>query len=114
MHDPEEIARFDPFAAVALNRQRLEARFVEATQRGMRWLVECRDLSDAYDEAAGVYFEECADDTALWDVIERCTEDNAYDRLLGIFDLQRPLAEQADGQSRTSWLASWMSREGRG
>jgi hypothetical protein len=60
---------FDLLAAVRRNRERLEQRFAAARQRGQRWLAECRDLGDAYDSAAGVYFVECADDLALEQVV---------------------------------------------
>ena len=90
--------------AVKLNRQRLERRFTSTDRSRVRWLVECRDLGDAYAEDAGVYFVECVDDRAVDDVVERCTDTNPYERILGIFNLERPLAEQGGGLTRAQWL----------
>jgi hypothetical protein len=102
--EPDE-KPFDLLAAVRRNRERLEQRFASARERGQRWLAECRDLGDAFDEAAGVYFVECPDDAALERVVVRCAEDNPYDRLLGIFDLSRPLEAQGGGLTRAQWLS---------
>jgi hypothetical protein len=101
--DEDDQAPFDLLAAVRRNRLRLVLRFVSAAASGQRWLVECRDLGDAFDAAAGVYFVECADDAGVDQVVARCTDDS-YDRLLGIFDLRRPLGEQGGGLTRAAWI----------
>ncbi|MBA4189093.1 MAG: hypothetical protein C0467_13930 [Planctomycetaceae bacterium] len=108
--EDEDDSPFDLLAAIKRNRERLEQRFASAVASGHRWLVECRDLGDAFDPDAGVYFVECADDAAVDQVAARCTDDNPYDRLLGIFDLRRPLCEQAGGLTRTAWLTEKSQR----
>lgn len=102
----EDDSPFDLFAVIQGNRERLEKQFVSAAAGGSRWLIECRDLSDAFDSDGGVYFVECVDEAAVDAVVARCTADNPYDRLLGIFDLRRPLAEQGAGMSRAAWIAA--------
>ena len=106
--DPDEHddPPFDMLAAIKRNRERLEQRYVSAAASGHRWLVECRDLSDAFDSAAGVYFVECLDDAAVDEVVARCTDDSPYDRLLGIIDLRKPLDDQGGGVTRAEWIAS--------
>lgn len=103
--DIDDDPPFDMYESVRRNRERLERRFEMARAKGLRWLVECRDLGDAFDEAAGVYFVDCPDDAAVEQIVIRCTDDNPYDRVLGIFDLHRPLPEQGGGLNRASWLA---------
>jgi hypothetical protein len=102
--EEKEWEPFDMLAAVRRNRERLEQRFAAAAANGQRWLVECRDLGDAFDADAGVYFVECADDAAVDQVVARCTDDNSYDRVLGIYDLRRPLGEQGGGLPRSAWI----------
>jgi hypothetical protein len=94
----------DVLAVVRRNRERLEQRFAAAVASGRRWLVECRDLFDAFDSDGGVYFVGCSDDAAVDALVARCTDDNPCDRLLGVFDLHRPLAEQGGGLTRSAWL----------
>jgi hypothetical protein len=101
----DDDARFDPIAAIHENRQRLEKRFATAASGGQKWLVECRDLGDAFDADAGVYFVECPDDAAVDQLVAQCTDDNPYDRLLGIYDLRQPLDPQGPGLTRASWMA---------
>lgn len=96
---------FDMLRAVQLNRVRREQRFAEAQQGNNTWLVECRDLGDAFDKDAGVYFVPCPDEAAVDELVARCSDDNPYDRLLGIFHLGRPLDAQAGGITRAQWLA---------
>ena len=91
--------------AIALNRKKLENRASRARQKGNRWLVECGDLWDAHDEDAGVYFVECVDEQAVHDTIVNKGPDNDSDRVLGIFDLERPLDEQGGGVTREAWMA---------
>ena len=91
--------------AIALNRKRLENRAADARAKGFRWLVECRDLGDAYDRDAGVYFVPCADEAKVHEAIVNKGPDNPYDRVLGIFDLEAPVGEQDGGVRREDWLA---------
>ncbi len=77
--------------AIALSRKRLENRAADARSKGFRWLVECRDLGDAYDRDAGVYFVPCEDEAMVHETIVHKGSDNPYDRVLGIFDLGVPL-----------------------
>ena len=102
---------FDMLAAIRANRMRLEQRFASAGASGPRWLVQCRDLGDAFDSDAGVYFVECMDEAAVDEVAARCTDGNPWDRLLGVFDLHRPLAEQGVGLPRATWVAARAQRQ---
>ena len=95
----------DMLTAIKRNRERLEQRYASAAASGHRWLVECRDLSDALDSAAGVYFVECNDEAAVDQVVAHCTDDNPYDRLMGIVDLSVPLDKQGGGMTRAKWIA---------
>jgi hypothetical protein len=105
MEQPSDEPAFDMRAAVELNLQKLQQRFATAQESGHRWLAECRDLGDAFDRDAGVYFVECRDDAAVDEVVARCKEDDPYDRLLGIYDLTQPLRGQAGGMTRGEWLS---------
>jgi len=107
MNDPDEDSNppFEMLASIKRNRDRLEQRYVSAAASGHRWLVECRDLADAFDSTAGVYFVECSDDAAVDEVVARCADDNPYDRLLGIIDLYKPLDRQGGGVTRAEWIA---------
>jgi hypothetical protein len=92
-------------AAAKLNAERLERAFATAIANDNLWLVECRDLFDAYDHDAGVYFVECKDDRAVNEVVARCTDDSHFDRLLGIFNLRKPLDGQGVGLTRSEWVS---------
>jgi hypothetical protein len=96
---------FDMLRAVQVNSSRLAQRFAEARQGNSAWLVECRDLGDAFDEDAGVYFVPCPDEAAVAELVAKCSDDNPYDKLLGIFNLHKPLDAQGGGVTRTQWLA---------
>ena len=100
----DDNAPFDPLAAIERNRERLRARFAAADRSRVRWLVECRDLGDAFEADAGVFFSECADDAAVDALAARFTEEHPANRILGIFDLARPLEEQKGGLTRDEWL----------
>lgn len=104
MSDSDE-KPLDVHAVVQANRGRLEARFASAAATGAHWLVECRDLGDAFAADAGVFFEICPDDDAVDALVARCTDTNAYERLLGIYDLRRPLRGQGPGLTRKDWLS---------
>jgi len=96
-----------PWADAAhINWERLQRRFADAPGRGARWLCNCRDLWDAGDRDGGEYFVECADEAAVDRVVADCPEDSRWKRLMGIFDLGRPLHEQpVMGISRAQWIA---------
>lgn len=96
---------FDLLSAATKNWERLQQNFAAAKTHGDTWLVECRDLSEAFDADAGVYFSPCQDDAAVDELVTRCSDENHYDRVLGIYDLRRPLNEQSVGLTRAEWLA---------
>lgn len=95
----------EPSTAVELNWLRLQQRFALASSGGQRWLVECRDLGDALDADAGVYFVECADEAAVDQMAADRDDTNPYERLLGIYDLRKALHLQGAGLSRAAWLS---------
>jgi hypothetical protein len=92
-------------SAVELNDQRRQEKFATARANGQMWLAECRDLGDADDHDAGVYFKACPDEATVDSIVACFTDDNAFDRLLGVFDVRKPLAEQGGGITRAQWLA---------
>ena len=101
---------YDLHAAVKLNRKRLEKQFHDADRKKHQWLIECRDLGDAYEEDAGVYFVVCETEETVNQMITDMTDDNIYERVLGIFDLRRPLEEQGVGLTRAEWITGVRSR----
>jgi hypothetical protein len=87
--------------AVQINARRRAERCGEFRAAGAAWMLECRDLWDSEDEDAGVYFVSCVDDRA---VERRLGElDPASDRLLGIYDLSKPLEPQGPGLTAAEW-----------
>ena len=89
--------------AVRLNAQRREERYAEHRAAGKAWMIECRDLWDSEDEDAGVYFVPCADAAAVTRYIKGL--DPATDRVLGIYDLSKPLTPQGPGITEDVWRA---------
>jgi hypothetical protein len=91
-----------------LNRATPEARFEKARRAGAAYLVECRDVYDAvfvHDCAdRGVYYEELGDAAAV-DALAVILGNNAWNCILAIYDLSRPLAEQGPGLARDDWLS---------
>ena len=95
----------DPLHAARLNSERRPLRFAMGVEQGQAYMLECRDMGDHDDDDAGVYFSYCADDEELREAVHRMPDDHHWDRILGIFDLRRPLAEQGLGLTRAEWLA---------
>lgn len=91
--------------AVAINRERRTVRHAEAAQAGAAYLVECRDLWDADDADAGVYFVPCVGAVEVTALALEFSDDNPNDRLLGIYRVPDPVAGQGAGLSRAAWLA---------
>jgi len=87
--------------AIELNSQRLVTRFAECKNSGAMWLLECRDLWDSEDEDAGVYFVECSSGYAVNNFIKKM--DPLSDRILGIYDLSKPLKNQGAGLTLEEW-----------
>lgn len=93
----------DPLAAARLNSHRRPLRFAEGQAQGQAYMLECRDLGDHDATDAGVYFMFCANESALREAIQSMPDDDPWNRILGIFDLRRPLAEQGLGLTRASY-----------
>ena len=91
--------------ALHKNEERRQVRFAEGRQKGMRWMLECRDMWDASDEDGGVYFSFCATEAEVSAAAHKMTDENTGDRLLGIYDLSKPLLPQGAGINRADWLA---------
>lgn len=89
--------------AIELNAKRRVVRYAELRAEGASWMLECRDLWDSEDEDAGVYFAGCADGREVGEFIRGM--DRSSDRLLGIYDLSKPLAGQGPGLTLQEWLA---------
>jgi hypothetical protein len=91
--------------ALQINGQRRKIRFAEGQQAGMVWMLECRDMWDAHDADGGVYFSFCATEAEVDEVVNKLTDDDMSDRLLGIYNLSEPLNGQGAGINRTDWRA---------
>jgi hypothetical protein len=89
--------------AVQLNARRRERRYAEHRAAGKAWMIECRDMWDAEDDDAGVYFVGCADAAAVTRYLNDL--DPSSDRVLGIYDLSKPLVPQGPGLTREEWKA---------
>jgi hypothetical protein len=89
--------------AIELNSKRCSERFGEFKAAGAMWMIECRDLWDSEDEDAGVYFVECKNGYEVNDFIKKM--DALSDRILGIYDLSRPLNDQGPGLTLDEWKA---------
>lgn len=87
------------------NARRRQKRFKQAQLTDAQWFVECRDLGDAFDRDAGVYFCSYESIEEVDQCAARCGPDNPYDRLMGIYHLAIPIDEQEPGLSQAQWLA---------
>ncbi len=91
--------------AIEINAARRVKRFADGRAQGAAWMIECRDMWDAMDEDAGVYFVFCDDESAVDRIVAQMTDDNPNNRVLGIYDLARSLEAQGPGLTRSEWLA---------
>lgn len=89
--------------AVKLNSKRCARYYAEFKAAGAMWMLECRDLWDSEDEDAGVYFVDCSSTRAVNNFIMKMNRFS--DRLLGIYDLTKPLIEQGPGLTLEEWKA---------
>ena len=88
----------------ALNTQRRALRFAEGQAQKALWLVECRDMWDAADEDAGVYFcIEKTTESARLLVKSALTQPNDV-RVLGVYSLQQDLVKQGPGLKAEEFL----------
>src|SRR4051812_8002789 len=90
--------------AIALNYERLKVRFEEARLAGAAWLVECRDLYDAFDADAGVYFQPCVSESEVDELVAR-SQGKSAERVLAIYSLSHPVNTQGVGLKPDEWLA---------
>ncbi|MEZ4669559.1 MAG: hypothetical protein R3E39_16770 [Anaerolineae bacterium] len=90
--------------ALTHNAERRKQRYLEGQKQGHRWMLECRDMWDAYDDDAGVYFLYCLTPAAVDQALAALPNDSPDNRLLGIYDLSLPLPKQGAGMSRDEWL----------
>ncbi len=86
--------------SLAIAHERREVRYIEAKKQGYRWLLECRDMWDAYDDDAGLYFETYKTRTEVDTKVEKSGGDQM---VMGIFDLSLPLNNQGVGVSVEDW-----------
>ncbi|HRE30251.1 MAG TPA: hypothetical protein PK954_26655 [Anaerolineales bacterium] len=91
--------------ALKLNRGRRAVNHAEAAQAGAAYLVECRDLWDAHDTDAGVYFVPCATEAEVTALVNQHNETDPNDRILGIYRVDAPIEPQGPGLTREAWLA---------
>lgn len=88
--------------ALRLNAEGRAGAFAGAASAGAMWLVECRDLWDASDEDAGVFYQPCADDAGVDRLLAEYA-DGEWHSVLGIYDVRRPLEAQGPGLRPESW-----------
>ncbi|MBN1270238.1 MAG: hypothetical protein JXB04_11675 [Kiritimatiellae bacterium] len=91
------------FRAVVLNARRRAEYYAKFRAAGAAWLLECRDLWDSEDDDAGVYFTDCSSERGVDTCIREL--DPLTDRVLGIYDLSKPLDEQGVGLTLEEWQA---------
>lgn len=92
--------------ALRLNNARRAVRYGETKAEGQAYLVERRDLYDAFDRDAGVYFVGCADEAAVDAVIAHArSPEGGNDPILGIYSLRAPLDGQGPGLTPAAWRA---------
>ena len=85
--------------ALTIARERRKVRYAEAKEQGYSYMLECRDMYDAFDNDAGVYFSFCNTRT---EVIEKIKKGNG-DPIIGIYDLSQPLKKQGAGIAPKDW-----------
>ena len=95
----------DFIGIVDANRKRLTEVITEVRPTGCKWVVECRDMWDAHDDDAGVYFVPCKTDRDVDRIAKSCIGDNPHTRLLGVLDVSRALDEQWPGLTLDQWKA---------
>ena len=88
-----------------------ESHFAKGQAEGARWLLECRDMWDAFDEDGGVYFALAMDDQAARREARDIQANPKDKRLLGAYDLTRPLAEQGQGLKLEEFLEQLPPRD---
>ena len=86
--------------ALAIARERRKIRYAEAKEQGYSWLLECRDLWDAHDNDAGVFFSFCH---TRPEVDEKVKKSSGTQKVLGIYDVRQPLKEQGAGITPKDW-----------
>jgi len=84
----------------AIAGERRGVRYIEAKEQGYRWMLECRDMWDAYDEDAGLYFETYKTRAEVDAKVEKSSGDQ---KVMGIFDLSLPLNDQGVGVTSDDW-----------
>lgn len=82
-----------------------EDHFARGQAEGGRWLLECRDMWDAFDEDGGVYFKVFHEDAAARREVRDIQAHPKDKRLLGAYDLGKALAEQGPGLTLEGFLA---------
>ncbi len=81
-----------------------ESHFARGQAEGARWLLECRDMWDAFDEDGGVYFKVFQEETSARRQARDIQAHPKDKRLLGAYDLSKPLKEQGAGLTLEQFL----------
>lgn len=92
--------------------QRRPVRFAQGQAEGAGWMLECRDMWDAADEDGGLYFEFFQTTLEARREVEAILAKPNEVRLLGIYDLTRPLEPQGAGLSAQQFLV--LTQDGQG
>lgn len=88
-----------------------ESHFAKGRAEGGRWLLECRDMWDAFDEDGGVYFKIMSDDHSARREARDIQAHPKDKRLLGAYDLGLPLADQGPGLKLEEFLERLAPRD---
>jgi len=85
--------------------------FAKGQLEGGHWLLECRDMWDAFDDDGGVYFKIMASDGMARREVRDIQANPQDKRLLAAYDLRKPLAEQGAGLTLEEFLQRQASPE---
>jgi len=98
--------------ALRRNNERRAVRYAEAAAAGAAYLVECRDLWDASDDDAGVYFVACHAETEVDALVAQDPLRDGDgvvrgpgDPVMGIYSVPHPLDAQGPGLTPAEWRA---------
>lgn len=90
--------------ALHLSRQARERRYSEGKGEGAIYMLECRDMWDADDQDAGVFFTLHKTREQAVARIREMQKTPDHERVLAVYDLRQPLLSQGPGLSPQQFL----------
>lgn len=91
--------------ALHLSRAARERRYAEGKAQGAAYMLECRDMWDADDQDAGVFFTLHKSREEAVARIREMAKTPDHERVLAVYDLRQPLLPQGPGQNPRNFLA---------